>query len=135
MKAKDLTGQKFGMLTVIKRIENKNGKVCWLCQCDCGKTKEVKAINLTSKHTQSCGVCLKSGRKTKDIEVGSRFGKLVVLKSLGTRELVYKNGKGKCRRQYFLCQCDCGKQKEVSNSDLNLGVKSCGCGRGRPAKK
>ena len=33
----DLTGQKFGRLTVIKRVENtKEGRAKWLCQCECG---------------------------------------------------------------------------------------------------
>ena len=34
----DLTGQKFGLLTVIKREENTNtGNSRWLCKCECGE--------------------------------------------------------------------------------------------------
>ena len=34
-KFKDLTGQTFGKLTVIKRVEDqKAGRPTWLCQCD-----------------------------------------------------------------------------------------------------
>lgn len=59
---KDLTGQKFGKLTVIKRVENyirPSGKAAakWLCVCDCGNEIEVITNSLTSKQTQSCG-CL-----------------------------------------------------------------------------
>ena len=68
----DLTGQKFGRLTVIKRdIERdfgelkekgtRRGNVHWLCKCDCGNEKlsSVVGWQLKSGHTQSCG-CLNS---------------------------------------------------------------------------
>lgn len=33
----DLSGQKFGKLTVINRVgKNKWGSTIWLCKCDCG---------------------------------------------------------------------------------------------------
>lgn len=50
-KFKDLTGQKFNKLTVIKLI--KKGK--WLCKCDCGNETIVFTSNLTTGHTKSCG--------------------------------------------------------------------------------
>lgn len=57
-KFNDLTGKKFGRLTVICRADNtKSKKVRWLCKCDCGKTTEVVSSNLTVGKTQSCG-CL-----------------------------------------------------------------------------
>lgn len=55
----DLSGKKFGKLTVIKRTENTFSKgrsyVNYLCVCDCGKEKIVKAENLRSGNTKSCG--------------------------------------------------------------------------------
>ena len=57
---RDLSGQKFGRLTVIKRHGiNKQGHVQWLCQCDCGKTTIVDGTKLTSNWTKSCG-CLRN---------------------------------------------------------------------------
>lgn len=54
----DLTGQRFGRLTVVSRAENdKRGSARWLCMCDCGKTCIVLASNLMKGHTKSCG-CL-----------------------------------------------------------------------------
>ena len=54
----DLTGKRFGRLTVVKRAENsKSGKTQWLCLCDCGNYVVVTSINLKNKHTRSCG-CL-----------------------------------------------------------------------------
>lgn len=51
----DLTGKRFEMLTVIKRVENRGKEVFWLCQCDCGNTKEVNGSKLKSGNTKSCG--------------------------------------------------------------------------------
>lgn len=52
----DLTGKRFGRLTVMERIGNKGGAyVYWRCQCDCGKTVEVSTGNLRSRVTVSCG--------------------------------------------------------------------------------
>ncbi len=59
----DLTGQRFGRLTVIKQIEDyisSNGKrmTQWLCKCDCGNETKVVGSRLTKKNgTKSCG-CL-----------------------------------------------------------------------------
>jgi hypothetical protein len=40
-RAIDITNQKFGKLTAIKRAESKSGKTYWLCKCDCGNEKVV----------------------------------------------------------------------------------------------
>ena len=56
-KFKDLTGMRFGRLTVIERAENKGRNVCWNCRCDCGNEVVVKRDALISGDTQSCG-CL-----------------------------------------------------------------------------
>jgi len=56
---KDLTGQTFNRLTVIRRVENgKNRYARWECKCFCGNIVVVKSIHLWSNHTKSCG-CLK----------------------------------------------------------------------------
>ena len=60
----DLTRQKFGRLTVIKRVENKNKQTYWLCRCECGNEKEVNAGNLKSGNVRSCG-CLRHETVTK----------------------------------------------------------------------
>ena len=44
----DLTGEKFGRLTVIERVEKDNSAVVWNCRCACGNNKEVRAGNLKS---------------------------------------------------------------------------------------
>ena len=57
MRSIDLTGQKFGRLTVIRFDHSQNGKKYYLCQCDCGNLKTVSSHSLKSGNTKSCG-CL-----------------------------------------------------------------------------
>ena len=56
----DLTGQKFGRLTVIEEDGKRNNKgyIMWKCKCDCGNTTIVSSNHLRSGSTKSCG-CLK----------------------------------------------------------------------------
>lgn len=52
---RDLTGQTFGLLTVVERVENLGDRVAWRCRCSCGTETTVRANNLTSGNTRSCG--------------------------------------------------------------------------------
>lgn len=57
----DLTGQRFGMLTVVSRDgTTKHRTVTWLCRCDCGGETIVAGNDLKRNHTKSCG-CLRQG--------------------------------------------------------------------------
>jgi len=53
----DLTGQRFGRLVVIERVNNPKKKrgTFWLCKCDCGNQKTINAISLKKGVTKSCG--------------------------------------------------------------------------------
>ena len=63
----DLTGKRFGKLTVIKRnTENKNRHVYWNCQCDCGNITTVRSQHLREGIVQSCG-CINSKMELKVI--------------------------------------------------------------------
>lgn len=56
----DLTGQKFGRLTVVRRGPNsKNNHAQWWCECDCGNPELILVIgrHLRTGNTKSCG-CL-----------------------------------------------------------------------------
>lgn len=62
IKPADLTGQKFGMLTVLERSQQKiNGKNSWICLCDCGNKTTVPVDKLRNGNTKSCG-CLRLKR-------------------------------------------------------------------------
>lgn len=59
-KLNDLTGKKFGRLTVIERSgSDKHGTPLWLCKCDCSNKKLVRGYDLVRGSTKSCG-CLSS---------------------------------------------------------------------------
>ena len=69
-KRTDLTGQRFGRLTVVEISEIKDGNVFWLCRCDCGNMTVVTRRNLQSGNTRSCGCLLVENRGTGTITHG-----------------------------------------------------------------
>lgn len=63
----DITGNKYGKLTVVRRAENGPGGVArWECLCECGHTSIVSGRNLKSGAVKSCG-CLTGGRTTHNM--------------------------------------------------------------------
>lgn len=60
----DLTGQKFNMLTVVRKSDsrNKRGLMQWVCRCNCGRYTEIITSSLRGSQ-KSCG-CLKRGIET-----------------------------------------------------------------------
>ena len=69
----DLTGQKFGKLTVIKRVESRNSKVVWECRCECGNVTYVSSADLRYGHTRSCG-CIHSQQIAARNKAAARHG-------------------------------------------------------------
>jgi hypothetical protein len=64
MKKIELSGQVFGSLSVIKEDGRTNdGKVKWLCECDCGRTASVNGRHLRGGKIKSCG-CLQFSHST-----------------------------------------------------------------------
>lgn len=112
----DLTDQKFGKLTVIKRYGSSDtGHITWLCRCDCGNEAIVRGVDLTRGHTIGCHCQMKNLID----ETGNRYGKLTVIE----RALNEKNSNVMWR-----CLCDCGRETIVGSSSLRSGgTKSCGC--------
>ena len=130
---KDLTGQRFGYLTVLECTERREERPCgkkagyiWKCQCDCGNVIEVEISRLTGGYIQSCGCKhyeLVSSKNRKSDLVGKKFGKLTVIKWLPTneRDPKYKN-------YPYLCLCECGNYIQAKANALTSGNKvSCGC--------
>lgn len=61
----DLTGKRYGRLTVVRRLkpeEIKHKNTNWLCICDCGNYIHASAGRLNNGTTRSCG-CLKNEYK------------------------------------------------------------------------
>lgn len=61
----DLTGQKFGNLTVVEFIEIRYGHAYYKCKCDCGNEKIIDGYSLKRGVTRSCGCIKKENKKTR----------------------------------------------------------------------
>ena len=102
---KDLTGQKFGYLTVIGIHHSDNG-IYWECHCDCGGKTVTKGCNLKSGHTRSCGCYNK-----KIVKEQNEARKLTPRTEENNDHLkVYFNNSD----EYFICDLE---DKEVALSE------------------
>lgn len=80
----DLTGKRFGYLTVLSRCEESGGKPKWLCECDCGNNTTASSDSLRRGRVKSCGCYRKKfikaisqrGENEYRIENGKVFVKL-----------------------------------------------------------
>ena len=119
---KDITGERFGMFTVVSRTGSKNNSIFWNCVCDCGNFKEINGTILRRKKILSCGC--KSNWKNeqrKIILTGKRFERLLVLE---------ESNLSKPGHILWRCLCDCGTEVIKSGRSLRSGsIKSCGCYR------
>ena len=126
---KDLTGKRFGMLTVVKQVPKpehlKKDSTYWLCKCDCGKEHIVLTCNLTSGHTSNCGCVSRKNTSQRCLIdlTGHKYGRLTVL---GRAEnYISPNG---FQNTQWDCLCECGNKIVVSQANLRNGeTRSCGC--------
>ena len=122
MSVDNLIGQRFGLLTVVRRESDQispSGQhhTRYLCQCDCGNEKVIIANNLKRGKVTSCGCS-----RTKNL-AGQRFGRLTVISR--TDDKISKSG---VHRTVWNCECDCGNVVAVQARHLLSGsTTSCGC--------
>lgn len=128
----DLTGKKFGKLTVLRKDDkeyeyNSKGKTRtawrWLCECECGNQVSVIENNLTKGHVRSCSSCCTADNKLKDM-TGMKFGLLTVIERAPDKIV---SGE---KVVHWYCKCDCGNPEliSVSGHSLRSGhTKGCGC--------
>lgn len=64
---KDITGMKFGKLTVINKAYKKYDSQYWNCKCDCGREVVTDGRNLRRGKTKSCG-CINESKQEKVVE-------------------------------------------------------------------
>jgi len=119
MKVIDITGQTFGSLTVLERVENsKDGHAMWKCQCTCGNFRIVQGKELRNGTITKCLSCSRRQNNMIDL-TNQRFERLIVLEPTLKRSgssIIWK------------CLCDCGNICYKSSHDLRTGhTKSCGC--------
>lgn len=116
-------GDKFNRFTLISlAVPDPNGRVNWLCRCDCG-TEKVMNVTLVAKgQIKSCG-CLKAeaAQARSPRHAGEKFNRLTLV------ELSGRNAQG---IPLWRCACDCGGEVFASGARVAGGkVKSCGCYR------
>ena len=125
MPIRDLTGQRFGRLTVIKDSgeRRKNRQVIWSCLCDCGHIHKAAGSNLLWGYVKSCGcynrdTCTAKLPLVKKNISGMRFGRLTAMKPTKER---------KFGSVVWECACDCGEIAYKPVVLLYQGCSSCGC--------
>ncbi len=108
----DITGQKFGKLTVTGRApNNSHGHTSWNCVCDCGRSVVAIGQALKSGNKISCGCS-----RIKNI-AGQKFNMLTAIRVVGSRDCAI-----------WRCLCDCGNYRDVRAPMLRSGQAfSCGC--------
>ena len=114
-RAEDLTGQKFGHLSVLYRVANRQGRPTWQCQCDSGEFFTAIARDLKNGRTVSCGCSSNEGHIKN--RIGQRFGKLLVLEQCS-----YRSADGEI---LWKCKCDCGNIVDIRASNIQRQA-SCG---------
>ena len=136
MAQEDLTGKRFGHLTVLEPDrERKSSRSYWLCRCDCGKICSIQSGHLKDGHTRSCGCLRKSNGKDRWIDLtGHQYGRLTVLRRAASEdEAAYlRDKKGSTgidgEKELWLCRCSCGNLCVCSKETLRIGkTQSCGC--------
>ncbi|MBP5491827.1 MAG: hypothetical protein J6Y08_03190 [Clostridiales bacterium] len=138
-KVKDIKGERFGHLVALEETpERFNGKVIWLCKCDCGNKVKVTSHRLLHTEISNCfdencpyrdtsrkllreedfsGENQRCSSAMEDI-TAQVFGDLTAVKMTGI-----KSGKN----LQWLCRCSCGREVKVYERELIRGNRtSCG---------
>jgi hypothetical protein len=114
---KDITGETFGRLLVLRRAKRDSKHTYWLVRCECGRRKQIRADSLRDGSIRSCG-CIPRGKDPENIE-GQRFGRLVAVRRVGSTS---------CRASLWECRCRCGGVVTVRLDQLrDATTQSCGC--------
>ena len=88
--ALDLTGKRFGMLTVLYRVPSKKERTRWQCACDCGGFNAINTTALMAGLTKSCG-CMRGKNRWKKHNEAKALArqarsKVIVTQLLSTEE-------------------------------------------------
>lgn len=94
-----LIGKKFSKLKILS-LFRKDGRIYFVCQCQCGNRKDIYKQAITSGHTRSCG-CIRSISSSRRMKKknpmwmpGIKEKAIATNKALGTRPLI-RGGNGK----------------------------------------
>jgi hypothetical protein len=128
-------GDRFGRLVIKYRDVDKagSGRVCWVCECDCGNIISIAGKPLKNGNTRSCGCLNDDARRERIIQIneanspdltGLKSGLLTAIRKATKEETTGRpQGTG-----YWYCQCECGNYHIVGTNDFTRKkVQSCGC--------
>lgn len=125
LRNQNLTGKKFGYLTVIKKGEKGNNKdTKWICQCECGKIISVQQNNLKSGNTKSCGC------RSKEIVRSLPFWTDLTGEKFGYWQILGIDEEKSINGTHWKCFCTLCKNTTHSIPTMNLKqgkTLSCGC--------
>ena len=66
----DISGKRYGRLTVVSFVGVKDHAAYWLCKCDCGNTLEVRGYSLRTGNTNSCGCLFREKSRERVLKTG-----------------------------------------------------------------
>ena len=93
----DLTGRKFGRLTVIERAPNYGKSSVWFCRCDCGEEKIARSGHLRSGATTSCGCYRREVTGERTAKANLKHGHAAHVAGGATSEyMTWQAAKGRC---------------------------------------
>ena len=99
MKKLEITGETYGMLTVIRPAEKMGIHTRWLCECSCGNVKSIRTNSLRSGAVKSCG-CLPY---IKSKEMFTIHGKSHIEGKQGRLYRIWKNMRSRCKNKNVPC--------------------------------
>ena len=137
----NLLGQKFGKWTVIAEAPSLKTSyktlAMWVCQCECGTIKTVRADDLRNGKSTQCKSCARKNKQSQKVqskftiqnqnisrsnvidETGNQYAHFSVIKQ------VKSNSRGAAQ---WLCKCECGNEFIALGTHIrNQHIISCGC--------
>lgn len=115
----ELTGQRFGLLSVMGKGEPQGSRAMWQVHCLCGTERTVREDHLLAGRTKSCGCATSRFKKAKMEKlyslVNKRFGSLLVVWRKGSEKA------GESSHALWECKCDCGNMITARAGALTNG--------------
>lgn len=120
MRPVDITKKRCGALVAVYPIGS-NGRVQWMCLCDCGNEVVLTTSQFNSGKTRSCGCRIYLAQK----HIGKKFNKWTV-------RHVERGFRGRNPANIMVVECECGSTRKGTLTDIK---RSLGCFSCRPKPK
>lgn len=118
-------GDVFGELTICEclgRIHSpKDNHYFYKVKCSCGNETIIAGTYLKTGKRSACKICnvaKSNNQKTDFLEIGKRYGKVIIIENLGKIKPDVSN------HRYYKIKCDCGREEIIRDSLLRTGKKT-----------